>query len=743
MASSSSQQPPEKFPSLHPNDVFAEGVSSSAGKHMLHRLLWLSYHSRQAVVFDILEDDMKLRAPYFKDLDEIETYIKSGHWVATQFHLPKYMLLSDKELKKKHRKKRNLHWGMLKHLLDQKAEPAIYLPENRGPLIASIADANHKTRRAIRSLLYRAFKYGRIRNAVLPQWPACGAVGVTREPKTAKRGRKPKVVTTGHAPEKAGINVDKETRQKILLGVDLFCSLDDRVTTAKAWRDTKDKFFVEHQQGVNGKIITVSMPTDRVPKEWQFRYYVNKRLQSVDFMRKRVGERVFQQQMRAITGTARSELLGPGHLFEIDSTIGDIYLLSRYNPTWVIGRPVIYVVVDTFSRLIVGLYIGLIGPSWEGARLALANAFSDKVPFCAKHGITISPEQWPAHHFPYYLAADRAELLSKAAEVALNNLPLELCAPGPYRPDWKGVVESRFRLLNEGVIEWMPGAVRQRLREMRKRQYVLDATLNMEEFTHVIINCVLEHNNCIKRKGLLTKDMIAGGVEPYSVDMWNWGVANLTGPLRTEDPDLIRAHLLPSATATVTERGILYKDLLYTCDRAVQEQWFVQARVHKDRKVSIRPEYFTNTIYLAPPSVPEFLPCRLLDPEERYANLRREEALDCIEYLKLHDTDLSDRDERAQHALRADSNTTIQTAVERKRKRGKAKGAIDADEIREHRKIEKEMERLEESRAAQQHTATVTKLNTVRHPIAAPLVPNESNLLDLLRAQRDKKWDGT
>jgi len=35
----------------------------------------------------------------------------------------------------------------------------------------------------------------------------------------------------------------------------------------------------------------------------------------------------------------------------------------------IIGRPVIYAVIDTFSRLIVGLNVSLEGPSWTGPML--------------------------------------------------------------------------------------------------------------------------------------------------------------------------------------------------------------------------------------------------------------------------------------------------------------------------------------------------------------------------------------
>jgi hypothetical protein len=722
--------------------VLAKAPTTKDGSPTFHRVLWASYRDQKIVLMDLVED-VHLKEPYFMELSEVESLLGSGHYYKTKYLRPAYMLLAEQDIPEKNKSLRDRNWRMIKPLFDPSLQPGIYTRAQRGPLVTRIATANRKTRRAILSLLYRGYKYGGAPESVMPKWPNCGAPGKTREPKERKRGRKPKVVVTGHAPEKLGINVNKDTRSKILLGVDTFCSLDDRVPIAKAYQDTKDRYFVELSEKPDGSLVTVPMPSNQVPTLGQFRYYAKQRIGQLDFARRRQGERNYLQSARPLTGTARSGLIGPGHLFEIDSTVADVYLVSRYNPEWVIGRPVIYVVIDTFSRLIVGLYIGLFGPSWEGARLALANALSPKVGYCARHGIHIAIGDWPSHHFPYSIAADRAEMLCKAAEDALKNLRIELATPGPYRPDWKGTVERRFRILNDVTINWLAGAVRQRQRDMRRRGYVLDATLNIDEFTHVIINCVLEHNLTVQREDLLTREMIAAGVRPYSIDFWNWGVANLTGPLRSEDEDLVRTHLLPSANATVTERGILCHGMLYSCERAVAEGWFERARRSRTWAVPVKTEYITNTIYLAPPAVKQFEVCHLLDPEERYTNMRVEEAIDCLEYLRLSATDYSDRDERTRHALHARSNSVIQAATERKRVLRKSSSTKHGTkQIREHRVLDAQAERILEIREAAKTDAKVLPLQNGSKAQATPESSGpKAEIITLLRDQRAKKWE--
>src|SRR3546814_11439031 len=63
--------------------------------------------------------------------------------------------------------------------------------------------------------------------------------------------------------------------------------------------------------------------------------------------------------------------------------------------------------------MIVGFYVGWEGPSWMGALMALENAFTEKVSFCARYGKEIEPNEWPCHHIPRKLTADRGELISK------------------------------------------------------------------------------------------------------------------------------------------------------------------------------------------------------------------------------------------------------------------------------------------------------------------------------------------
>jgi putative transposase len=124
---------------------------------------------------------------------------------------------------------------------------------------------------------------------------------------------------------------------------------------------------------VDGVELPVLPPAVRRPTWWQFRHWFRKRRDLERELRARFGDTRFELEHRELLGESTSMATGPGSVFQIDATIGDVYLVSSVDRALVIGRPVIYFVVDVFSRLIAGFSVSLEGPIWLGAMLALDN----------------------------------------------------------------------------------------------------------------------------------------------------------------------------------------------------------------------------------------------------------------------------------------------------------------------------------------------------------------------------------
>jgi putative transposase len=146
----------------------------------------------------------------------------------------------------------------------------------------------------------------------------------------------------------------------------------------------------------------------------------------------------------------------------------------------------------------------------------------------------------------------------------------------PYRADMKGIVEQYFRLNNDRVLATLPGAVHEQQRG--QPDYRLDARLNIHQLTTLLIRGALYHNQHHRLTDYpLNKQMLADGVEPYPLDLWNWGIQNRSGHLRSLPPDFIRLNLLPQGKASVTRKGIRFRGLQYTCPLAASEGWYVKA----------------------------------------------------------------------------------------------------------------------------------------------------------------------
>jgi hypothetical protein len=387
---------------------------------------------------------------------------------------------------------------------------------------------------------------------------------------------------------------------------------------------------------------------------------------------------------------------GPGFLVQGDATIADSYLVSKRDRSRIIGRPVIYVIIDVFSRLIVGLSVSLEGPSWLGMMLALENMAMDKVTFCREYGVEITEGEWPSHHLPEAILGDRGELEGYNADNLVNAFNIRVQNTAPYRCDWKAIVEQNFRLMNEQVIHWTPGAV-YHPRDRGQRDYRLDACLDLDQFRRLMILCVLRHNNHHRMKWYrLDEFAIADHVEKYPIDLWQWGICNRSGHLQTRDLDIVRSNLLPRGEASVTEQGIFFKGVSYTCERAIREQWFVRARQWgRWKETVVYDRRKTDIIYLTRDHNQKPEPCFMLDRDKpTYEGRDWQEVEDFFELQKQAEEASRTRELRAEAEFHAQAERIMREAEEMTREAALGLSKSErTNHIRGNRKDDRDDER--------------------------------------------------
>lgn len=492
----------------------------------------------------------------------------------------------DDQLTDADRRGRDRAWSAIESVVT--ADPAkMFDQRERGRLVARVVEQEVASKPSIYQHLRRYWQGGQNIHALIPRYGRSGGPGKVRIGSAndgKKRGRPSFVETVmGH---KTGINVDESVRRRLVkMGKEFY--ENERYTKKRAYFEGLKKYFHDgYEPDPNGKLVPQLPPPEQLPTYRQFDYWYGQASNPDEVTFRREGERAYNLRHRAMRSDSTALAQGPGTFFEIDATVGDVYLVSSRNPRNIIGRPIIYVVVDTFSRLVVGFTVGLEGPSWMGAVLAFENVATDKVEFCASLGIDILPDDWPAHHFPDAVLADRGELAGFNADTLAKAFNVRVANTPSYRADWKPIVERRFGLMNERIVRWLPGAVRET--ERGDRDYRLDATMTLAHLRKVLTLCFLEHNqNNLIEDYPIHPDMRRDEVRPYPLQLWRWGLKNRSGGLRYFPQEMVRRQLLPREKATVTQQGLLYKKHYYTCDFIEAERWRAKARQNGTWRVNI------------------------------------------------------------------------------------------------------------------------------------------------------------
>ena len=491
------------------------------------------------------------------------------------------------------------------------------------------------------------------------------------------------------------------------------------------------------------KILIPILPSaDCLPTFAQFRYIHEKHRDLTQLLTSREGERRFALRHRAILGESTHMAIGPGSLYQGDATIGDIHLVSSRDRSRLIGRPVIYVIIDVFTRLIAGFSVSLEGPSWFGMALALENAMVDKVAFCKEHGIEISEEEWPSHHLPEEILGDRGELEGYNPTNLVNALNITISNTPPYRCDWKGIVEQNFRLVSDEIIHWKPGAVYKK-HERGDKDYRLEACLTLQEFRQLMILCVLKHNNYHRMDWYnMDEFMVSDHIEPYPIELWNWGISHRIGHLRKRPPEVIKLSLLAQDKASVTEQGIYFKGVHYTCELAIREQWFVKARLHGRWQVPIAydPRQL-NTIYLPDKGrCPEL--CELVEREKKiYQGRDWFEILDYFELQKQAEEASRTKHYQAEADFNARVDSIVSNAQEKTEQATKGQSkAARLKNVRANRQHERDNERASGNRhLGDEKTLQPQEQVDQIEDLGSSYIPADQSLSEIRRL-RQEKW---
>lgn len=649
------------------------------------RILWVDERNVVAYLIDV--DDEKA-FPFTQKISELKEELIYDRLIKIKndpFLLGNYNITNNINLAI-----RDKAWTMIRGIVLQ--EPDVFDKEKRGQMIGAVINKYRTTKPTVYKYLRRYWQRGKTPNALLPDYSKSGGKGKEKSVGTKKRGRPSKYRSNG-------INIDESTKKVFRVALEKHYLTSKKNSLPDAYRMMVKEFYASDYYYDNGVKKVIVADEDQLPTLRQFRYWYDKEYNIEESTIARQGRKKYEKDFRSVLGSSTKEAIGPGSRYQIDATVGDVYLISRYNSDWIIGRPVIYLVVDVFSRMIVGMYIGLEGPSWTGAMMALANVTANKQQFCREYGIEISKEAWPVEHLPDVLLADRGELEGSNVDRMISAFNMHVENAAPYRADWKGIVEKQFDIVQRKVKPFLPGYIDKDFQERGARDYRLDAKLTVEQFTQLIIQQVIYYNTeHYLKEYLRDEDMIQDEVNPNPLELWNWGIQNRSGKLRYFPEELIKLHLLPQGQATVTYKGIKFKGIHYSCERALKELWFQTARQKGSWKLAISYDPRNmSSIYLLNDNH-SFETCYLLEHQHRYANKTMDEVLNLLE----HEKQMNHSAEHQQLQKEVDFITEVEAIVKPSVKKANEEQSSTISKaektraVKENRKNERESRQKEE-----------------------------------------------
>jgi hypothetical protein len=475
-------------------------------------------------------------------------------------------------------------------------EPRIYEAAGWAALVRELVEQGH-CRNSVVSWIQMYWRGGKTRNAVVGNWHRCGGKGKERVGGSVKLGSPRK---RGSLP---GINMNRENR---------------RLAVAIIWRQWKNnpnlKLTSAHEIFCQTEFYEEAYTDGKKDPRWelkpeyrdtgaptirQFRYVFNTIVDGLNLRRAKRTPRIYDLNDRGLPGSPTAETRGPGSRYIIDATILDLYVRSRINRKRIVGRPVLYLVIDVWSRMIVGMYIGIENASWRCAAMALANVLEDKVEFCRRHGIEIDPHEWPNAGLCGTLLGDNGEVASKIINSIIQHANTKVETHGPYRADQKGLLEKMFHVIPAKIGEYLPGWVHPDFRKRGAEDYRLASALDVEDITKIAILAVLNRNNNVTLKKYdRDAGMPAAEVAPYPSDIWRWGIVNRSGCLIQVPPQVLRFRLMEEATAVIDAHGLRFRGTWYLSDEMIARRWLDRARGKSFKeKISYDPRD-TNAVYL-------------------------------------------------------------------------------------------------------------------------------------------------
>ena len=371
-------------------------------------------------------------------------------------------------------------------------------------------------------------------------------------------------------------------------------------TKKDAYMTMIEKHFINEEETPTGIRVSV-LPDNLRPTLKQFLNYTRVRVPQEEIDKAKTSAREQRNNKRLLLSDNLQGVMGPGDLWEVDECEIDLSLVSVENPSVTVGRPIVYVMIDVYTRMIVAYSVAFDNNSVLGITNCFLNLLDDKQELCNRFGIQIGANEWPSKILPLRLRSDYgAEYISHAMDTICCKLGVAKELVSPATGSLKGQVEQVFHQIHAAQNSLLEG--KGLIEKRHDSNHHQEAALNIQEFEAVLLTYIVGHNRKYMEKYPLTKDMRQQNVEPCPIDLWKYGVSLNGSPRPITNEVMFRHSLLLPVKASVGRAGITFKGLFYINlqDEALLRDMYL-ASTHGKKKLEsacIDPRNISHLYYI-------------------------------------------------------------------------------------------------------------------------------------------------
>lgn len=493
----------------------------------------------------------------------VRTRINGGDWLPVEREPLRLLRLAPDDLTGAQKTSRDRHAEILSGVIA--LGDGVFDDEKLEPILSKIVQEKKILREVLRRLVNRFLQAGcnvqGLAARTLAKHGACRQLRILAASQV-NNGVKPVKVGRPRIDGRASFLVHGKNLPKILEGAKRFLYTKEGGDANRAWELTCGEYFVSYERTsrVSLEEQLNEFPPEKYPSLEQFKYWIQSDELIVQRLKSRYGQRNFNLKLRPLDGRTEDGASGPGSIFQIDSTRGDVVVVHQVTRR-PIGRATVYVVTDVFSHMVVGWYVSLLNSGYDAAILALLCTASDKEPMFREYNIPFVRGRLPVACLPQLIVGD-SELDSKKFHTLVENEVLKTRIAPAYRAELKGLEEAMIGSITRKQLEHLPGHSNG-LKNRGEINPDHTAALDMRQLNQIVLLWAQNSTGRIINKYPLTDAMIVDGLVPTPANLWAWGILNQVGARRSPNLEQLQRVSLPTSEVLMTRRGIQSAGLFY------------------------------------------------------------------------------------------------------------------------------------------------------------------------------------